>query len=384
MSLRQKRKIFYWSPCLTQVGTVISTKNSAIAMAKYKKNDFEVYIINACGEWNDHKSDFNLNGVHVINLNFNYFWLLPKEGYFFSRLSYIIIFLLSFFPLLIKIRTEKPDYFIMHLITSLPIFLLSIFKFNTKFILRISGFPKLNIIRKFLWKIVSKKIYKITCPTKELKSQIIEKKIFEINRIFYLQDAIVNLKNFTKSSKFIGDIDNLEDKIILAVGRLTHQKNFIFLIKEFKKFLLTHKNYSLIILGDGEQKKKLKTIIKDYKIEHKVYLQGRVSNVYEYMRKANVFVLSSLWEELGFVLVEAAFNNLFIISSDCPNGPKEFIDQNKCGILFKNNENNSLLSALKQFDNSDRLIKKKIKINAKRKCKIFTKFNHHKTLLKVL
>ena len=91
------------------------------------------------------------------------------------------------------------------------------------------------------------------------------------------------------------------------------------------------------------------------------------------MRKADVFVLSSLWEELGFVLVEAAFNNLFIISSDCPNGPKEFIDQNKCGILFKNNENNSLLSALKQFDNSDSLIKKKIKINAKRKCKIFTK-----------
>ena len=48
-----------------------------------------------------------------------------------------------------------------------------------------------------------------------------------------------------------------------------------------------------------------------------------------------MFVLSSLWEELGLVLVEAALNNLFIISSDCPNGPK-FIDQNKC-ILFKNN-----------------------------------------------
>lgn len=384
MSLSQKRKIFYWSPCLTQVGTVISTKNSAIAMANYKKKNFDVYIINACGEWNNHKSDFNLSGVHVINLNLNYFWLLPKEGYFSSRFSYIIIFLLSFFPLLIKIRTEKPDYFIMHLITSLPIFLLSIFKFNTKFILRISGFPKLNIIRKFLWKIVSKKIYKITCPTKELKSQIIEKKIFAINNIFYLQDAIINLKNFTKVSKIKGDINGLSDKIILAVGRLTHQKNFIFLIKEFKKFSSTHKNYSLIILGDGEQEKKLKKIIKDYKIEHKVYLQGRVSNVYDYMRKANVFVLSSLWEELGFVLVEAAFNNLFIISSDCPNGPKEFIDQNKCGILFKNNESNSLLSAFRQFDNIDKSLKKERRINAKRKSKIFTKFNHHKTLLDIL
>ena len=174
--------------------------------------------------------------------------------------------------------------------------------------------------------------------------------------------------------------------IIIGCGRIGYQsdknkeKNF----SSHFSVLLQHKNYSLIILGDGEQEKKLKKIIKDYKIEHKVYLQGRVSNVYDYMRKANVFVLSSLWEELGFVLVEAAFNNLFIISSDCPNGPKEFIDQNKCGILFKNNESNSLLSAFRQFDNIDKSLKKERRINAKRKSKIFTKFNHHKTLLDIL
>ena len=54
MSISQKKKIFYWSPCLTQVGTIISTKNSAIALANYKKNDFDVCIINAFGEWNNH------------------------------------------------------------------------------------------------------------------------------------------------------------------------------------------------------------------------------------------------------------------------------------------------------------------------------------------
>ncbi len=384
MSISQKKKIFYWSPCLTQVGTIISTKNSAIALANYKKNDFDVCIINACGEWNNHINDFNLNGVKVINLNFNYIRFLPKEGYLSSRFSYILIFLVSIIPLFLKIKNEKPDFFIMHLITSLPLFLLSIFKFKTKFILRISGFPKLNIVRKFLWKIVSKKIYKITCPTKELKSQIIEKKLFDVNSIYYLQDAIINLKNYTKPSKSLPDVDSLKDKIILAVGRLTFQKNFIFLINEFKNFSLIHKNYSLIILGDGEQENELKKIIKDYKIEDKVYLPGRVSNVYDYMRKANVFVLSSLWEELGFVLVEAAFNNLFIISSDCPNGPKDFIDVNKCGILFKNNETNSLLAALKEFDKIDESSKKERKVNAKKKSKIYSKFNHHKKLLKIL
>ena len=58
------------------------------------------------------------------------------------------------------------------------------------------------------------------------------------------------------------------------------------------------------------------------------------------MRKSDVLVLSSLWEEVGFVIVEVAFCNTFVISSDCPNGPKEFLENGRNGILFKNNEEN--------------------------------------------
>ena len=46
MNLKPKKKVFYWSPCLNKVGTVVSTKNSAIALAKYKKDLYEVYILN--------------------------------------------------------------------------------------------------------------------------------------------------------------------------------------------------------------------------------------------------------------------------------------------------------------------------------------------------
>ena len=52
----------------------------------------------------------------------------------------------------------------------------------------------------------------------------------------------------------------------------------------------------------------------------------------------DLFVLSSKWEEVGFVIVEAAMSNLFVISSDCPNGPTEFLEKGKNGILFKNNQ----------------------------------------------
>ena len=79
------------------------------------------------------------------------------------------------------------------------------------------------------------------------------------------------------------------------------------------------------------------------KMHDKVFLLGHVNNVYEYIKKSDVFVLSSLWEDPGFVLIEAGLGNLFIISSDCPNGPKEILENGMNGILFKSNSKMHLL-----------------------------------------
>ena len=105
-------------------------------------------------------------GVLVFFCVFYYF--LPKTGYIRSRLSYIIIFLISFFPLVTLIKKNKPDYFVAHLITSLPLILINLFNLKIKMILRISGFPKLNFFRKKLWKLSESKIFQVTCPTEDL------------------------------------------------------------------------------------------------------------------------------------------------------------------------------------------------------------------------
>lgn len=378
-----KKTIFYWSPCLNKVGTVISTKNSAISIAKYKKNQFDVKLINACGEWDEYKNDLTKNGVDVIDFPIKYFKFLPKTGYFSSRFSYIIIFLLSFFPLLILLKKEKPDFIILHLITSLPLFLLLLFSFKTKFILRISGYPKLNMLRKKFWQKVSNKLYKITCPTEELLEQLNLMKIFPNEKTFFLQDAIINFDNFHPFKKInFKDYGIVNKKIILGVGRLTVQKNFSYLINEFSKFLKIKDQYVLVILGKGEEKNNLIKLIKKKNLSNSVYLLGNVKNVYDFMRSSDVFVLSSLWEELGFVIAEAALNNLFIISSDCPNGPKEFLNYGKNGIIYNTNKENSLLNALVNF--SDLKNHKEKIINAKKNCSKYTKFNHHKSLIKII
>ncbi len=379
-----KKKIFYWSPCLDRVGTVISTINSAISLSKYNKNN-DVRIINACGEWDQYKELLNKNSICLIDLNFKYFKVLPKRGFISSRFSYIIIYLLSFFPLYFLLKKEQPKKIVLHLITSLPLTLLYLFKFKSDFILRISGYPKLNIIRKFFWNSVSKKLKFVTCPTLDLKKDLENLNLFDSSNLHYLPDAIIEIKNLKKKPKLPIDFNlSKNKKVVLSVGRLTKQKNFSYLIEEFSDFLKVNNDYVMFILGEGEDKAKLNRLINDKGLEEKIFLLGFKKDVYSFMRNSEIFILSSLWEEVGFVMIEAAICNSYIISSDCPNGPKEFLNNGKNGILFKNNSKKALLKGLINYS---RLDKEKIfadKVILKKKTSKHTMFKHFLVFDKLL
>ena len=343
-----KKKIYYWSPCLNAVGTVKSTINSAISLSKYYPN-CEVSIINACGEWDNFKDILNENSIKIVSLNISFYNFLPKTGFLQSRFSYIVIFLLCFFQLNKILKKDKPDLIICHLITSLPLLLLNMFKFNTDFILRISGFPKLHFIRRYFWKKSGKKLKFITCPTLELKKKLEKNDLFDKNKIKFLPDAILNISSFRKNiNETIIDLPK-DKRIILSAGRLTKQKNFIYLIKEFEKFSNINNDFVLIILGDGEEKKRLEVLISKKNMKNKIILKSFSNKIFSYMRKSEIFVLSSLWEEVGFVIVESALNNCYVISSDCPNGPTEFLNNGENGILFSSNKDGALFESFKKY-----------------------------------
>ena len=379
-----KKKIFYWSPCLDRVGTVISTINSAISLSRYDKYN-DVRIINVCGEWDQYRKMLKDNSVNLIDFKFKYFKILPKKGFIRSRFSYIIIYLLSFFPLLFLLKKEKPDKIILHLITSLPLTLLNLFKFNTDFILRISGYPKLNIMRKFFWRLSSKKINIVTFPTLDLKKDLENLNLFDRGKLHYLPDAIIKIENLKKKVDLPTEFNLIKNKkVILSVGRLTKQKNFSYLINEFSEFLKINDDFVLFILGEGEDKKKLSQLIENKGLKEKIFLLGFKKNVYNFMKNSEIFVLSSLWEEVGFVMIEAAICNTFIISSDCPNGPKEFLNYGKNGIMFKSNSKDSLLKSLINYSS---LNKEKVfadKVILKKKTSKHTMFKHYLTLNKLL
>ena len=380
-------KIFYWSPFISKVATVSSVIRSAESILKYskKKNNINVAIIDAIGEWKNYRKIINPK-IEIINLSKkNISESLPKVGFFKSRLSYALIFALTFFKLLNLINKEKPDYIIAHLLTSLPIFLTLIIKNKTKVIIRISGLPKLNLVRYIFWKLFSKKIYRVTCPTTLTYEYLKKINIFDQNKLFVLRDPVIQLHEFLKKkNEKIEDLKIEKNNLIISIGRLTRQKNLILLIRAFKKILIKYPNYHLLLLGEGEQKKLLTEETKKLKIQERISFLGYQKNVYKYLLNSDCFILTSLWEDPGFVILEAALSNTLVISSNCPNGPNEILSNGQNGFLFQNNNLSDLLNKFDEFKNSteDELNKKKL--FAKKQIKMFTQFAHFKSLRNII
>lgn len=138
-----------------------------------------------------------------------------------------------------------------------------------------------------------------------------------------------------------------EDKIkLIAVGRLTPQKNVSLLIETVQRLKERGVASVLYVLGDGELKEQLNCLVMDFGVSKDVKFLGFQDNPYKYMAKADVFVLSSLWEGFGNVLVEAAGCGLKLVSTDCPSGPREVLSKLKVGSLVAENNADALADAI--------------------------------------
>lgn len=120
--------------------------------------------------------------------------------------------------------------------------------------------------------------------------------------------------------------------VILAVGRLTKQKDFPTLIRAFAQVLPT-RPARLMILGEGVDRPILEALVKQLGLQDHVSLPGFVENPYAYMKRAALYVLSSRWEGLPTVLIEALYCGQPIVATDCPSGPREILAGGQHGVL---------------------------------------------------
>ncbi len=133
--------------------------------------------------------------------------------------------------------------------------------------------------------------------------------------------------------------------VIVSFGRLVTAKDYPTLLKSYVRVSKT-RPARLVIIGEGEQRPFLENLIKELGIAEDVHLPGYVQNPFAYLRRASVFVLSSAWEGLPSVLIEALACGAPIVSTDCPHGPSEILEGGKYGYLVPVGNDEAMASAI--------------------------------------
>lgn len=133
--------------------------------------------------------------------------------------------------------------------------------------------------------------------------------------------------------------------LILAVGRLTPQKDYPTLIHAFARVRYVRAAH-LVILGEGRQRHKLEKRVHQLGLDADVALLGHVDNPFAWMSRAAVLVLSSAWEGLPGVLIEALACGCPVVSTDCPSGPREILEHGAFGPLVPVHDDRMLAAAI--------------------------------------
>lgn len=187
--------------------------------------------------------------------------------------------------------------------------------------------------------------------------------VFQTERIaeFFgekIRSRSVIIPNFIENRcKYLFD-ENNENVIILTARLDEQQKNISMLLRVFKVFS-EDSDYSLVIVGDGPDKDRYEQYIKENNLAGRVRLPGK-QNVYPYLKKAKIFVLPSYYEGMPNSLIEAMAVGLPCIATDCSGGGAAYLIQDHVnGLLIPSNDDNALLSALKELA-SDSALRSKL------------------------
>lgn len=154
------------------------------------------------------------------------------------------------------------------------------------------------------------------------------------DRIKVIYNPLLNAAFHEKASQPVDHPWFTEDQppVILSVGRLAPQKDFATLLRAFA-LLRQRRAARLVVLGEGPERERLTALARELGIDSDLEMPGFVGNPPAYMRRASAYALSSQWEGLPSVLVEALACGLPVVSTDCPSGPRELLCDGRYGLL---------------------------------------------------
>ena len=274
--------------------------------------------------------------VHIIDLDINYFaddwkskWHVLK-GIFIKRR-------LHKKKLAVTLNEIKPDI-VISTGTSEKNFLPRISSISSKpaFIREIHSNKKYRLLH------ASNIFQKVAAYIGDFIDYSIHIKKYDRIIVLTQEDKNTNWKNNNKVEVIPNPLtspctsqSSLENKTAIAVGRLLHAKNFSSLNKAWTHVAEKHPDWTLEIWGEGHLRIELENLIAKLNLKKQVFLKGYTYDIQSKMQNASIFVLSSIFEGFGLVIVEAMSCGLPVVSYDCPCGPKDIITEGEDGILVE-------------------------------------------------
>ncbi len=166
-------------------------------------------------------------------------------------------------------------------------------------------------------------------------------------RIRVIYNPVVTAQLLARAQKHPGHawLAPGQPPVVLGVGRLTAQKDFATLIRAFAR-VRQERPVRLLILGEGEARPELEALVQQLGVAADVDLPGFAENPFAYMARAAAFVLSSAWEGLPNVLIQAMACGCPAVSTDCPSGPAEILDGGRYGPLVPVGDVDALARAI--------------------------------------
>ena len=344
-----------------QWGTAGTDINLLKIAEKFVKDGFDVRLLIVGDEWDGRKVPSEIKKIYLIP---KFIFKLIKNKYIYWKITMSLSVIFSIVPLILYIFRNKSNY-ILGLVPILGIFGLLFCNVKSKIIFSIQGLPRSKIVfnlNLYFLKFLNDVTYVI--PTKSMKKYL--SSLYKQSRSIefkVIPNAVLDNDLIRKSKELVHHkwYNNENIFVITAVGRLTNQKDFTNLINAFALIANSLDVIKLVIIGSGEQKELLQFLVEDLGIESKVEFLGFQSNPYKFMNASDLFVMSSKWEGPGHVLIEALGTGCPVITTNCPIGPSDSIQNGEFGELVEVGNSKALSeSILYAFNNqSDMLLKAK-------------------------
>lgn len=279
-------------------------------------------------------------------------FLIPKNRFFKIIISVIYLLLKSL---------SSNKFLVISFQSNVFAIILSII-FNFKIVIRANSSPVIwakNNLKKNFFGFFFRKADAVIVNSYDLQKEFKKKfklKSYCIYNPLNKQKIIINSKKKNYESFFNNCKDSLK---IVNIGRLTDQKNQIIILKALSN-LKGKLNFKLIVMGSGILKKNLQSYIEKKKLIEHIKIINFKKNPFPILKSADLFILSSKYEGLPNILLEALVLKKPIISSNCPTGPREILEDGKYGLLFKNENYLDLQNKIIKFSKNKKKYYKKV------------------------